>query len=210
MLMLASANDTLLERWRSSLGETCRKASDASSLAEALRAKPSALVLLHLVLPGLGGVEGVTALHKAWPDAPLLVLSDLPAEQEGRALMRHGIRGYANAHINARLLAKAVRVIRRGEVWVGRRLMQHLIEELTHQEPLHPSLESLTPREREVADLVATGLCNKRVAQRLSVSERTVKAHMTAILQKTGAGDRLALALLVKGHGLHGRPALGS
>lgn len=206
MLILASANDALRQRWRAAPDEDFQEVTNATELAGALRATPSALVLLHLALPGLGGVDGIGALREAWPDAPLLVLSDLPAEQEGRALMRHGIRGYANAHINARLLAKAVRVIRQGEVWVGRRLMQHLIEELTHQEAPHPSLDTLTPREREVAELVATGLCNKRVAQRLAVSERTVKAHMTSILQKTGAGDRLVLALLVKGHGLHGKP----
>lgn len=206
MLILASASDTLRQRWREALGEPCIEVAHANALNGALRGGPHSMALLHMGLPGLGGVEGIGAVRKGWPHATLMALSDLPSEQEGRALMRLGIRGYANAHINARLLAKAVRVIRQGEVWVGRRLMQHLIEELTHQAPPHPVLDDLTPRELEVAGLVAKGLCNKRVASQLAVSERTVKAHLTAIFRKTGVGDRLALALLVKGHGVGGMP----
>lgn len=203
MPLLASANDALRQRWRSALaGEACHEVRDAHALERGMDIASE--VLLHLTLPGLEGIEGVAALRRRWPKVALLVLSDLPTEQEGRALMRHGIRGYANAHIQPRLLTKALRVIRQGEIWVGRRLMQHLIEELTHQETAPNPLEALSPREREVAALVAEGLCNKRIAQRLAVSERTVKAHMTAILGKTGAHDRLALALLAKGLHLPG------
>gem|GEM_PF-487032 len=200
MLILASASDILRQRWREALREPCVEVHHADALGQALRQDASALVLIHLGLPGLQGLEGVGALRQDWPGALLMALSDLPGEPEGRALMRLGVHGYANAHINAGLLTKAVRVIRQGEVWVGRRLMQHLIEELTHHAPSHPALRDLTAREREVAGLVADGHCNKRIAVRLGVSERTVKSHITAILRKTHAGDRLALAMLVKGH----------
>lgn len=82
MLILASANDALRQRWRAAPDEDFQEVTNATELAGALRATPSALVLLHLALPGLGGVDGIGALREAWPDAPCWCSATCPPSRK--------------------------------------------------------------------------------------------------------------------------------
>ena len=95
--------------------------------------------------------------------------------------------------------------MQKGEIWAGRTLVARLIEELGARVRTHPRTDSsarvggLTTREREIAGLVSGGASNKEIAARLGVTERTVKAHLTAIFRKIGVTDRLRLALYLNG-----------
>jgi len=114
------------------------------------------------------------------------------------------VRGYANASMEGRLLQTAITTICSGDIWVARRIMQTLVNELLNDNTqdagyMHPSLSLLTERELEIAELVAEGSSNKIVATRLGITERTVKAHLTSAFNKTGARGRLDLSLMVKG-----------
>ena len=89
-----------------------------------------------------------------------------------------------------------------GGLWVGQGLMQRLLAGAARLLPPNPSdgwADTLTEREREVAHAIARGASNKEVARELAITERTVKAHVGAILEKLGARDRLQLSLIVNG-----------
>jgi DNA-binding NarL/FixJ family response regulator len=111
--------------------------------------------------------------------------------------------------IDPELLKKAVQMVHKGEIWVGRKFISQLLDalvSLTEKQraksipKLAESLERLTPREREIVELLGVGASNKEIANKLNVTEKTVKAHLTSIFRKLGVSDRLHLALFVNGH----------
>ncbi|MEO5703219.1 MAG: response regulator transcription factor [Gammaproteobacteria bacterium] len=187
------------------LGEV-RELHAASVIRPFLATENPQLILLHISLPGLNGIQGVAVLRQKCPDLKLMMFSDIPTENEGIALLKLGVHGYANTYMSSELFGEAVNVVQSGEVWVGRKLMQRLISDLAaaNQAPsttrgFSQALRSLTVREREIALLICKASSNKRIASNLKITERTVKAHLSSIFRKTGTHDRLQLALLVNG-----------
>jgi DNA-binding NarL/FixJ family response regulator len=139
-----------------------------------------------------------------------------PTESEGVAVLRAGARGYCDRDLDPALLRKAVDVVQRGEVWASRVLIARLVEQLAAaiMQPAHATaaagsrLDVLTARERQIALLVGAGAANKEIGHRLGVTERTVKAHLTAIFRKLGVTDRLRLALALNGSAPRSLPPL--
>jgi DNA-binding NarL/FixJ family response regulator len=127
-------------------------------------------------------------------------MADIPMDSEAVNLLRQGASGYANACISPPRLFEAVEAALSGRIWIGRGLMQKIIRGTTaklERKSDPASMESLTDREKEVALLVRKGLTNLEIAAELDISERTVKAHISAIFKKTGTSSRLQLALLL-------------
>jgi len=123
-----------------------------------------------------------------------------PEDSDAVVALKQGARGYCSRQSEADLLRRAVQQVRDGEIWVGRSVTSHLLEELTaastRRAPGPPRrLGRLTQRERELVALVAAGASNKEIADRLSIAERTVKAHLTSIFRKLGVSSRLHLAV---------------
>lgn len=115
-------------------------------------------------------------------------------------VVKAGAKGYSEAPSDRMTLDRAHAVMAQGGYWVPRQVLEYLVDDLIADEsPERWIPVNLSPREREVARCVADGLSNKRVARQLDVTERTVKAHLSNIFQKTQASDRLELALLMKG-----------
>jgi len=116
--------------------------------------------------------------------------------------LKHGARGYFNDELPLTKLHEALQLIMHGEVWVERHVISGLIEELTHKpsitEQQRQALESLSPKEMEVAKLVSHGATNKMIAREMDITERTVKAHLTTIFQKMALPDRLSLAIFFR------------
>jgi len=138
--------------------------------------------------------------------APCVVLSDLPSDEEALAAFAAGARGYCNTHSAPLLLQRVARVVLQGGLWIGETLMQRLLSATARiavpDDP--PPLSQdwahlLTEREREVAITLAQGASNKEIARKLGITERTVKAHVGAILEKLKVRDRLQLSLIVNG-----------
>jgi len=211
LVIVASGVAALRKRWRQSLHGpfVTQDAGDRSQLDRNLSTRTPLAILLDLALPQLGGVAGVGEITRARPTTKVVVLTSRPDEREGIAALKAGARGYCDRDIEAGLLQKALHVVQDGEIWIGRKLIPHLLEELTaaaeHQpaEPVKPPddrLDRITPREREIAQLLSAGASNKDIAKRLSVTERTVKAHLTAVFRKLGVSGRLQLALFVLEH----------
>lgn len=133
---------------------------------------------------------------------PVVVMSDLPDDTQAMAAFAAQARAYCNTHAGAELLLKIASVVSQGGMWIGESLMhrmlsvQHMIA--VPEAAVRPAWRApLTEREIEVAELAAAGVRNKEIANRLHITERTVKAHMGAVLEKLGLRDRLQLALLV-------------
>jgi DNA-binding NarL/FixJ family response regulator len=175
-------------------------------------------VLLDLAFPGLGGPGGLAGLQQLQAGTRFIALSGAPDEREGIAVLKAGARGYCDREIDGPLLEKATDVVLKGEIWIGRKLVPHLLEELTlltdqrRREVASKAdvrLDRVTPRERQIVDLLSAGASNKEIAKRLNVTERTVKAHLTAIFRKLGLSGRLQLALFALEHGRSARPPEG-
>lgn len=182
--------------------------ADQDALARVMATERPALVLLDLGLPKLGGVQGLAAAFFLSPSSKILVFTKAPDERQAVRALKAGARGYSHLRINSSQFRDAVRAVRKGEIWVSRHVIPHLLNELSargQSQPANPfprlpdPLAKLTDRQREVALLVGEGASNKEIAQRLALTERTVKAHLTFIFRKLGVSDRLRLALLISG-----------
>lgn len=157
-----------------------------------------------LVPPGQPAARLVGPIRRRAGGRPLIILADEPEEDDALAALGAGAAGYCNSHAAPEVLKQVATVVENGGLWVGQRLMQRLLAGTAKLAP-PPSAaspawaEPLTEREREVARAVAQGGSNKEIARQLDVTERTIKAHVGAILEKLGARDRLQLSLIVNG-----------
>lgn len=135
------------------------------------------------------------------PGCAIVVLSNVPNDDEGLAVLEAGAVGYTNALAVVEVLQQIAAVVENGGLWVGPNLLQRLIAGMaTRSTQINNShLAKLSARERDVALAVASGASNKEIARRLEISERTVKAHLTATFERLGVRDRLQLSLLING-----------
>jgi DNA-binding NarL/FixJ family response regulator len=208
VVLIASPISGVRGQWTQGLQDkfALYEAAERSALERSMADLKPAILLLDLALPGLGGVEGARAVQRLSPMTSIILLTSTPNDREGLAALKGGARGYCSLDTDPALLRKAVMVVLKGEIWVARNVYAPLLEELTslterrHKEfppNLDTRLERLTPREREIAQLIGGGASNKEIAGRLNITEATVKAHLTAIFRKLGLSDRLGLALFV-------------
>ena len=135
-----------------------------------------------------------------------VVISDSPEQIEGLKALEAGAQGYCHAYATPAMLREVAVVVKHGGLWVGPELMARAIRASSASGAASvPSqtqiLEGLTGREGEVALAVARGLTNKEVAASLDITERTVKAHLSAIFEKLEVRDRMQLALRLSAHG---------
>ena len=143
---------------------------------------------------GLGIVSALSALAKT------IVLAGTDDDAVAVQALKAGAAGFCPRDTPTDLLRRAVQLVEAGEIWVGRRVMVRLIEELAVRTAATPTIagaEHLTPRERELVSLVAAGASNKDIARRLAISVKTVKTHLTSVFKKLGLSTRLELAVAV-------------
>ncbi|MDQ5857079.1 MAG: response regulator transcription factor [Acidobacteriota bacterium] len=208
MVLIASPIAGVRSQWSEGLEDRfpLYEVAERSSLERSMASLKPSILILDLALPGLGGVEGTPSIQRLSPVTSIILMTSTSNDQEGLAALKAGARGYCNLDMDPQLLKKAVSVVVKGEIWVARNVFAPLLEELTslterrHKEfppNLDTRLDRLTPREREIAQLIGGGASNKEIAGRLDITEATVKAHLTAIFRKLGLSDRLGLALFV-------------
>lgn len=177
------------------------EASSGSEVVEmAARLSPD-IVLLDLEMPGMDGVEALRRLHTTRPDTHALVFTAFDTDERIVSAIQAGARGYMLKGAPRDELFNAIRTVSQGgsllQPVVQSRLMQHLREERDGA-----PVESLTRREQQVLTLMAEGRTNKEIAASLSITERTVKYHVGAILGKLGAGNRTEAVRLAARRGL--------
>ena len=147
--------------------------------------------------PDAKGLAIVSALSRL---AKTIVLAGTDDDALAVQALKAGAAGFCPRDTPTDLLRRAVQLVEAGEIWVGRRVMVRLIEELALRTAAMPAVtggEQLTPRERELVGFVAAGATNKDIARRLSISVSTVKTHLTSIFAKLGLSTRLELAVAV-------------
>lgn len=129
---------------------------------------------------------------------PLLLLSDAAAAGDAIDALKLGAQGQC-ARRDATVIARAVGAIRNGDAWFPRKVMLHVIQELSRDQsrpaPRHLPFATLTSREHDICGMVGEGGCNKEIAAALGISDKTVKNHLTAIFGKLGLASRLELAV---------------
>ena len=152
-------------------------------------------------------VEQVVSLHSKYPNHKIIVFPNKASQDAALRLFSVGINGQCAPYIGRQQLELVMEVVDSGEIWGGKSFIEKLIMQnasVLETQSRDVSLDDLSERENKVAHLVAQGLSNKEVAKRLDITERTIKAHLTAIFKKTTAKDRLSLAMLVqKSHKVH-------
>ena len=151
------------------------------------------VILLDLELPGIDGVAAIPRLLEVLPDGKVVVFTAYATDERVFGAIRAGAKGYLLKGASTIEIARAIRVANAGESYLEPRIAGMLLQEV--RAPRHTSLSQ---RELGVLRLITAGLSNKQIARSLSITERTVKFHVTSILKKLDADNRaraVAIAL---------------
>lgn len=162
------------------------------------------IILLDITIPG-GGLNAAQTIAATVPITKIIMLTASEAEEDVLAALKAGARGYILKGVSGDELIKIVRSVHAGEAYVTPSLAATLLADMQNHRRAQPEtgpLGELTERERDILELVAAGLSNKEIAQRLALSEKTVKNYMTNILQKLQVRNRVEAALLAQSGGL--------
>jgi DNA-binding NarL/FixJ family response regulator len=181
--------------------EVVGEAADGEgAVRAAARLRPD-VVLLDLVMPGAGGVEAIRRL-RVGEDAPrVLVLTSFAGDEQVLPALRAGASGYLLKDVAPADLEAAIRTVHDGHAHLDPQVATTVVGAVAGgRQPAQ--VAELTPREREVLRLLARGLSNRELARALSVTEKTVKTHVSSILAKLGVADRTQAALFAVRHGL--------
>jgi DNA-binding NarL/FixJ family response regulator len=166
------------------------EAEDAESALDQARALHPDIVLMDIELPGEDGVSATQRLTMEMPAVTVVMLTVHDDSQTLFEAIKAGAQGYLVKNVRSRELLEQLRGLARGEAAISRRMAARILEEIRGQiEPFGPE-EALTARETEVLELVAARLSNAEIAERLVISEHTVKNHMKSILAKLHLHNR--------------------
>lgn len=171
--------------------------SGEEAVTEAARLRPD-LVLMDLEMPVLDGIEAIRQLRAADPAVQVLVLTAFDTDDRIVGAIQAGAQGYLLKGAPRAEIFTAIRTVSAGGALIPPVVASKLLRQVRAAE--HP--DALTAREREVLGLVAAGLANQEIADRLSISERTVKFHVSSLLGKLGAKNRTQAVRLARERGL--------
>jgi len=148
------------------------------------------LVLMDIAMPGLNGLEATRRLVKAFPAIRVLILSMHRSEEYVWQALRAGAVGYLLKDAELAELALALTAVTRGETYLSPPISKHLIREYVQRVGGEgTTLERLTPRQREILQLIAEGYTTKAIAQRLGLGVKTVETHRTQMMERLGIHD---------------------
>ena len=171
----------------------------ALTLIESLAGTPEQpdVVLLDVRMPIMDGVATTQQICQRWADINVLILSTFDDDAYVADAMRYGAKGYLLKDTPSEELAEAIRSIHKGYTYLGPGLFAktQAVNQRTAND-IPPEVLTLSPREKEVLQLIATGANNREIAEALHISERTVKNHVSSILGHLQLRDRTQVALL--------------
>jgi two-component system nitrate/nitrite response regulator NarL len=191
-----SAPGKMRERWRQAFPEA-RAVSKVAQVSELDRPESGSIWLDLSGIPNDSRADSAAAAASfGWP---VVTMVGVPDETEAFSLLKLGVQGYCHVKAAAEQLREIALVVEHGGLWMPPDLMQRFLALSTRAIPAHAPeahhLNNLTSRELMVAGQVAHGASNREIAEALEITERTVKAHLSAIFEKLGVRDRVQLAL---------------
>jgi DNA-binding NarL/FixJ family response regulator len=202
--------------------EVVAQAQDGRQVLDVLQQHEPDILLLDLKMPGLDGLATLQRLQIAKNKTRVIVLTASDDKNEFVQAMKLGTSGIVLKQTATELLIKSIRKVHAGEIWLDSHTTAAVIRQFVandeapvqQQQPQHSSLppaplarererSPLSQREREIVALVAQGFKNKEMAEKMFISEQTVKNHLHNIFDKLGVSDRLELALYAIHNNLH-------
>jgi NarL family two-component system response regulator LiaR len=158
------------------------------AVAACERSRPDA-VLMDIRMPGMDGIEATRRIKERWPAVRVVILTTFQDDESIHRALQAGADGYLLKSTPSAGMAQTLRAIASGTSVVDTEVLRRL------GEPSHGSLEGLTPRENDVAELVAQGCSNREIAEQLFISEGTARNILSVVLDKLGLRDRTQLAI---------------
>jgi DNA-binding NarL/FixJ family response regulator len=178
----------------------CTNGDEAVRLVE--HHSPDVLIL-DMKMPGRDGLGVMRALAEMSSPTRVILLAAAISDRELVECIRLGVRGVVLKEMAPTMLVRSVRKVHQGDIWVEKESISRAIELMLMREAGNRlAADSLTPREIEVVRLVAEGLRNKEIAERLTLTEGTIKVHLHNIYQKLGVDGRLELLNYARDNGL--------
>ena len=170
------------------------EAADGTEALVQAKALLPDIILMDLVMPNGDGVSATRAITAAVPSTKVLILTSFSEDEKVFASIKAGAHGYLMKDVLPPELVKAIRTVYRGEAQLHPEIARKLMSEFSTPAPTAPK-HDLTERELDVLRLIAQGMSNKEIAENLVLSEKTVKTHVSNILQKLHLSDRTQAAV---------------
>jgi DNA-binding NarL/FixJ family response regulator len=181
---------------------------EAIYLARELRPE---IILMDFAMPDGTGVDATRAILADWPDCKIVFLTMYESDDKLFEALRAGAKGYLPKNTPSPNLAASLRALTNGEMALSRQLMSRVVEEFSrirHPEPNGKNLSKLSARELEVLHELENGASNQEIAQRLYLSENTVKHHIRSILEKLQVPNRREAGLIAASRSGYGEQPL--
>jgi two-component system, NarL family, nitrate/nitrite response regulator NarL len=183
--------------------EVVATCADAATTLEAVREHRPDILVLDLRMPWRGGLDVLRALDEVGAECRTVLLTAAVTNAEALEAVRLGASGLVLKESTPDTLLQCIRRVYEGGEWIDRDTASRAVRgTLEREEATRQAAETLTPREIEIVRMVAQGLRNRTIAERLSISEGTVKVHLHNIYEKLGVGGRLELVLCAQQRGL--------
>ena len=182
--------------------EVVGEAGDGERAVEQVLALRPDVTLMDLVLPGIEGAEAIARIRADWPEARVLVLTSFVTDEKVLPAIRAGARGYLLKDSSPEDLVRAIRQVNRGESPLDPSVAGRVMSALNNPAASGSGPDTLTARELDVLREVARGYSNQEIAVRLSLSDATVRTHISHILSKLGLASRTQATLYALREGL--------
>jgi two-component system, NarL family, response regulator LiaR len=180
--------------------EVIGEAEDVKSAAElAAKLRPD-VILMDLIMPGVGGVEGTALCRQASPASKVIVLTSKAEDDLVLPAIRAGALSYLLKDVSAAELSAAIRDAAAGKSTLHPVAASRMLREVGGDKQVDDGRDQISPREMDVLRLIARGLGNREIGEQLFISERTVKTHVTHLLEKLNLRDRTQLAIYALQH----------